>query len=223
MNSRFAIVFIAINPLLMITASGKIVSIDLFFLPRMKTHPTLTQAQRIMSIQKLSRTLYQIIPIYMNWLTRLTRATWRLSTSTRESPYLSDVSWFAFLPKIISTSYLPHFISSPPTSPTNAFSSYNPVNKTKSSLPEGIDEEHIVLHFLDDYTAHVTGGQSDHKFMELEPFIAMLSKEDDLKLKLVELGKQLEKAECDFTCLGDNLTLFMNESMERLTAMHTEL
>lgn len=53
--------------------------------------------------------------------------------------------------------------------------------------------------------------------MELEPFINMLSKEDDLKVKLVELGKMLEKAECDFSCLGDHLTSFMNDSFERLT------
>lgn len=58
--------------------------------------------------------------------------------------------------------------------------------------------------------------------MELEPFIDMLSKEDDLKVKLVELGKMLEKAECDFTCLGEHLTHIMNESMERLMP-HQEL
>lgn len=91
------------------------------------------------------------------------------------------------------------------------------VNSTRSKLPATTDEEHVVLHFLDDYTTHVTGGKSDHKFMELEPFINMLSKEDDLKVKLVELGKMLEKAECDFSCLGDHLTNFMNESFERLT------
>lgn len=90
------------------------------------------------------------------------------------------------------------------------------VNKTKSELPADTDQEHVVLHFLDDYTSHITGGQSDHKFMELEPLINMLSKEDDLKKRLVEIGKLLERAECDFTCLGDHLTQFMNDSMERL-------
>lgn len=74
----------------------------------------------------------------------------------------------------------------------------------------------MVLHFLDDYTTHITGGQSDHKFMQLEPFIDMLSKEDTLKMKLVELGRLLERAECDFSCLGDRLTQFMNDSMERM-------
>lgn len=96
-------------------------------------------------------------------------------------------------------------------------------NSTRSKLPPNVDDEHVVLHFLDDYTTHVTGGKSDHKFMELEPFINMLNKEDDLKIKLVELGKMLEKAECDFTCLGDHLTQFMNESLERLLSPHEEL
>lgn len=59
--------------------------------------------------------------------------------------------------------------------------------------------------------------------MELEPFIDMLGKHDDLKLKLVELGKMLERAECDFTCLGDHLTKFMNDSFDRLTQHHAEL
>lgn len=101
--------------------------------------------------------------------------------------------------------------------------SYLTVNSTKSKLPANTDEEHVVLHFLDDYTNHVTGGKNDHKFMELEPFIDMLGKEDDLKVRLVELGKMLERAECDFTCLGDHLTKFMNDSFERLTAQHSEL
>lgn len=79
-----------------------------------------------------------------------------------------------------------------------------------------------MLHFLDDYTSHVTGGQDDHKFMALEPFVEMLSKEDELKKRLVELGKMLERAECDFTCLGDHLTNFMNDSLERLM-QHEEL
>lgn len=96
------------------------------------------------------------------------------------------------------------------------------VNSTRDRLPEGTDEEHVVLHFLDDYTEHVTGGKSDHKFMELEPLLHMLGKEDDLKMKLVELGKMLEQAECDFTCLGDHMTKFMNDSFERIVA-HIEL
>ena len=78
------------------------------------------------------------------------------------------------------------------------------------------------MHFLDDYTTHVTGGQSDHKFMELEPFISMLGKHDDLREKLIDIGKMLERAECDFTCLGNHLTEFMNESMTRLM-QHSEL
>lgn len=57
--------------------------------------------------------------------------------------------------------------------------------------------------------------------MALEPFISMLKAEDDLKKRLVELGKLLEKAECDFTCLGQHLTDFMNESLDRM--MRTEL
>lgn len=52
--------------------------------------------------------------------------------------------------------------------------------------------------------------------MQLEPFLNMLSAEDDLKKKLVELGDKLEKAECDFTCLGSHLTEFMNEAMQRM-------
>lgn len=89
-------------------------------------------------------------------------------------------------------------------------------------MPSDTDEEHVVLHFLDDYTSHVTGGNSDHKFMELEPLLSMLGKEDDLRHRLVELGKKLENAECDFTCLGDHLTQFMNDSFERLSA-HADL
>lgn len=52
--------------------------------------------------------------------------------------------------------------------------------------------------------------------MELEPFIAMLGEHDDLREKLVDLGNRLERAECNFTCMGDHLTDFMNESMERM-------
>lgn len=77
------------------------------------------------------------------------------------------------------------------------------------------------MHFLDDYTAHVSGDPSDHKFMALDPFISLLSKEDDLKKRLVELGKLLEKAECDFTCLGQHLTDFMNDTLDRM--MRSEL
>lgn len=99
----------------------------------------------------------------------------------------------------------------------------NSVNSTRSKLPADTDEEHVVLHFLDDYTTHVTGGKSDHKFMELEPFIKMLNKEDDLKVRLIELGRMLASAQCDFTCLGDHLTKFMNDSLERLMAPHEEL
>lgn len=80
----------------------------------------------------------------------------------------------------------------------------------------------MVLHFLDDYTAHVSGG-SEHKFMELEPFISMLGKHDDLREKLIDLGNKLERAECDFTCLGDHLTEILNESMERMMQQHSEL
>lgn len=97
------------------------------------------------------------------------------------------------------------------------------VNKTKSNLPAETDEEHVVLHFLDDYTAHVTGDTNDHKFMTLEPFISMLGKEDELKVKLVELGKKLERAECDYTCLGDQLTQILNDSIDKLSGGHTEL
>lgn len=57
--------------------------------------------------------------------------------------------------------------------------------------------------------------------MALEPFISLLNKQDDLKKRLVELGKLLEKAECDFTCLGEHLTEFMNDTLERM--MRTEL
>lgn len=89
-------------------------------------------------------------------------------------------------------------------------------------MPPDTDEEHVVLHFLDDYTTHVTGGLSEHKFMELEPFITMLSQHDDIREKIVELGKSLERAECDFTCLGNNLTEILNESMERMMR-HEEL
>lgn len=77
------------------------------------------------------------------------------------------------------------------------------------------------MHFLDDYTAHVSGG-TEHKFMQLEPFIAMLGKHDDLREQLIELGKKLERAECDFTCMGDNLGTILNKAMERMM-QHTEL
>lgn len=97
------------------------------------------------------------------------------------------------------------------------------VNQTRAKLPADTDEEHVVLHFLDDYTAHVNGGKSDHKFMELEPLLSMLGKEDDLRVKLIEVGKLLEKAECDFSCLGRHLTEFMNESFKRMTGGHVEL
>lgn len=79
-----------------------------------------------------------------------------------------------------------------------------------------------MLHFLDDYTTHVTGGKNDHKFMELEPFLSMLGKEDDLKVKLVELGNMLERAECDYTCLSGQLTELLNEAIVRMTK-HEEL
>lgn len=99
---------------------------------------------------------------------------------------------------------------------------FSKVNATRKRLPNDTDEEHVVLHFLDDYTEHVTGGQNEHQFMQLEPFIAMLGEHDDLREKLVALGKMLEKAECDFTCLGDKLTEILNESITRMFA-HTEL
>lgn len=88
-------------------------------------------------------------------------------------------------------------------------------------MPADTDEEHVVLHFLDDYTAHVSGG-TEHKFMELEPFISMLGKHDDLRERLVELGKLLERAECDFTCMGEHLTDILNKAMDRMM-QHTEL
>jgi hypothetical protein len=88
-------------------------------------------------------------------------------------------------------------------------------------LPADTDEEHVVLHFLDDYTAHVTG-HNDHKFMELEPFIAMLNEHDDLREQLVDLGKKLERAECDFSCMGDNLGVILNKAMHRMLK-HDEL
>lgn len=77
------------------------------------------------------------------------------------------------------------------------------------------------MHFLDDYTAHVSGS-SDHKFMELEPFISMLNKHDDLREELTNLGKLLEKAECDFSCMGEHLKNILNKAMERMM-QHTEL
>ena len=94
-------------------------------------------------------------------------------------------------------------------------------NATRAKLPPETDEEHIVLHFLDDYTAHVSG-HDDHKFMELEPFISMLGKHDDLRERLVEFGKMLERAECNFDCMSSHLTEFMNDAMERLVK-HDEL
>ena len=59
--------------------------------------------------------------------------------------------------------------------------------------------------------------------MELEPFITMLGEHDDIREKLITLGHLLERAECDFTCLGNHLTEILNESMERMLKMHTEL
>jgi hypothetical protein len=100
--------------------------------------------------------------------------------------------------------------------------SYQLVNATRKRLPADTDEEHVVLHFLDDYTEHVSGGSTQHKFMQLEPFISMLSKHDDLREQLVELGKKLKRAECDFSCMGDNLGVILNKAMERMVS-HTEL
>jgi len=94
--------------------------------------------------------------------------------------------------------------------------SFHPVNATRARLPATTDEEHVVLHFLDDYTSHVTGSNNDHKFMQLEPFIDMLGKHDDLKNKIIDLGAKIERAECDFTCLGDHLTDILNDAMERM-------
>lgn len=96
------------------------------------------------------------------------------------------------------------------------------VNTTKAKLSPGTDEEHVVLHFLDDYTSHVSGSD-EHKFMELEPFISMLGAHDDLREKLVALGNLLERAECDFTCLGDKLAEILSEAMERMMMMRNEL
>lgn len=62
----------------------------------------------------------------------------------------------------------------------------------------------------------------EHSFMTLEPFVKMLEKEEDLRDQLLTLGKKLENEECDFSCLGDTLTSFMNESLTRITA-HIEL
>lgn len=58
--------------------------------------------------------------------------------------------------------------------------------------------------------------------MELEPFINLLAKHDHLRESLIDLGRKLERAECDFTCLGEHLTEILNESMERMM-QHTEL
>lgn len=96
------------------------------------------------------------------------------------------------------------------------------VNATRSRLPSTTDEEHVVLHFLDDYAAHVSGSNNEHRFMDLEPFINMLGKHDDLREKLIDLGNKLEKAECDFNCLSEHLTVILNESMERMMR-HDEL
>ena len=98
------------------------------------------------------------------------------------------------------------------------------VNDIKKKLSKDTDEVHIVIHFLDDYTRHMGDHTAtpEHSFMTLEPFVKMLEKEDDLKDQLLALGKKLENEECDFSCLGDSLTGFMNESLNRITA-HVEL
>lgn len=95
-------------------------------------------------------------------------------------------------------------------------------SKVKEKLPPDTDEAHIVLHFLDDYTHHVTGGDGEHSIMDLAPFLSLLEKEKEVRDKIVKLGTLVESGECDFTCLGDYLTKFMNESIEKIVA-HMEL
>ncbi|KAG9508925.1 Solute carrier family 35 member G1, partial [Fragariocoptes setiger] len=65
-------------------------------------------------------------------------------------------------------------------------------NETRKRLPTDMDDAHVVMHFLDDYTQHMSGGKTEHSFMKLTPLLEILVREEELKQKLVDLGKKLE-------------------------------